>query len=73
MVQNYPLSIFHAAVRPESSPGADLSTFQKVILSLFSGLFGSFRAQLFNFFIRRVVIHSEMGSKILKLNQISWF
>ena len=26
-MQNYPLSIFHAAVRPESSPGADLSTF----------------------------------------------
>ena len=27
MMQNYPLSIFHAAVRPESLPGADLSTF----------------------------------------------
>ena len=26
-MQNYPLSIFHAAVRPESLPGADLSTF----------------------------------------------
>ena len=25
-MQNYPLSIFHAAVRPESLPGADLST-----------------------------------------------
>ena len=29
MMQNYPLSIFHASVRPESLPGADLSTFQK--------------------------------------------
>ena len=27
MMQNYPLSIFHASVRPESLPGADLSTF----------------------------------------------
>ena len=27
MMQNYSLSIFHAAVRPESLPGADLSTF----------------------------------------------
>ena len=26
-MQNYPLSIFHAAVWPESLPGADLSTF----------------------------------------------
>ena len=25
-MQNYPLSIFHVAVRPESLPGADLST-----------------------------------------------
>ena len=32
-----PLSIFHASVRPESLPGADLSTFQKVIFSLFLG------------------------------------
>ena len=26
-MQNHPLSIFHVAVRPESLPGADLSTF----------------------------------------------
>ena len=26
-MQNYPLSIFHAAVRPESLPGADFSIF----------------------------------------------
>ena len=39
-MQNYPLSIFHAAVRPESLPGADLSTFQKVMFSLFRGLLG---------------------------------
>ena len=39
MMQNYPLSIFHASVRPESLPGADLSTFQKVMFSLFRGLF----------------------------------
>ena len=38
-MQNYPLSIFHASVRPESLPGADLSTFQKVMFSLFRGLF----------------------------------
>jgi hypothetical protein len=31
MMQNYPLSIFHASVWPESSPGADLSTFEKII------------------------------------------
>ena len=37
-MQNYPLSIFHAAVWPESLPGADLSTFQKVMCSLFRGL-----------------------------------
>ena len=42
-MQNYPLSIFHVAVWPESLPGADLSTFQKI---RFSGLFGPFRAQL---------------------------
>ena len=47
MMQNYPLSIFHPSVRPESSPGADLSTFQKVIFSLFLGLFGPFRARYF--------------------------
>ena len=29
MMQNHPLSIFHASVRPESLPGADLSTFEK--------------------------------------------
>ena len=46
MMQNYPLSIFHASVWPESSPGADLSTFQKIRFSLFSSLFGLFRAQL---------------------------
>ena len=34
MMQNYPLSIFHASVLPESLPGADLATFQKVICSL---------------------------------------
>ena len=38
-MQNHPLSIFHAAVRPESLPGADLSTFPKVMFSLFRGLF----------------------------------
>ena len=43
-MQNYPLSIFHVAVRPESLPGADLSTFQKVIFSKFSVYFGPFRA-----------------------------
>ena len=37
MMQNYPLSIFHAWVRPESSPGADLSTFPKVIFLLILG------------------------------------
>ena len=36
-MQNYPLSIFHAAVRPESLPGADFSTFQKVSFSLILG------------------------------------
>ena len=46
-MQNYPLSIFHVAVRPESLPGADFSTFEKVIVSLFSGLFGPFRAHFF--------------------------
>ena len=54
-MQNYPLSIFHVAVRPESSPGADLSTFQKVMFSLVWGFIGPFRAQLLNFFIRGVV------------------
>ena len=42
MMQNYPLSIFHPSVRPESSPGADLSTFQKFTFSLFLNLFGPF-------------------------------
>ena len=37
MMQNYPLSIFHAAVRPESLPGADLSTFKKVRFLLILG------------------------------------
>ena len=46
MMQNYPLSIFHPSVRPESLLGADLSTFQQVIFSLFSDLFGPFRTQL---------------------------
>ena len=41
MMQNYPLSIFHASVRPESLPGADLSTFQKIRFSLFSNIFGA--------------------------------
>ena len=40
-MQNYPLSIFHVAVWPESLPGADLSTFQKVIFSIIWGLFGA--------------------------------
>ena len=40
-MQNYPLSIFHAAVRPESLPGADLSTFQKITFSMFSAYFGA--------------------------------
>ena len=43
-MQNYPLSIFHVAVRPESLPGADLSTFQKVRFSDFSTSFGPFSA-----------------------------
>ena len=40
MMQNYPPSIFHPSVRPESLPGADLSTFQKVIFSLILNFFG---------------------------------
>ena len=40
-MRTYPLSIFHALVRPESLPGADLSTFQKVVFSLFRGLFSA--------------------------------
>ena len=47
-MQNYPLSIFHVAVRPESLPGADFSTFEKVRFSLFASLFehfGPFRDQ----------------------------
>ena len=42
MIQNYTVSIFHPSVRPESLPGADLSTFQKVTFSLFSAYFGAF-------------------------------
>ena len=38
-MQNYPLIIFLAAVRLESLPGADLSTFQKSVY------FGPFRAE----------------------------
>ena len=41
IMQNLPLSIFHVAVWPESLPGADLSTFQKVIFSVIWGLFGA--------------------------------
>ena len=52
MMQNYPLSIFHASVRPESSPGADLSTFQKVRFSQFWCLFGPFRAPFLLSFFR---------------------
>ena len=44
--QNYPLSIFHASVRPEPLPGADLSTFQKVMFSLFRGLFNALEGPL---------------------------
>ena len=44
MMQNYPLSIFHALVRPESLPGADLSIFQKIRFSLFWAYLGPFRA-----------------------------
>ena len=55
-MQNYPLSIFHVAVRPESSPGADLSTFRKFIFSLFLGLFGLFGPfRYLIFLIQRVV------------------
>ena len=38
MMQNCPLSIFHASVWPESLPGADFSTSQKIICPLFFGL-----------------------------------
>ena len=55
-MQNYPLSIFHAAVSPESLPGADFSTFQKVIFLLFSDLFVPFRNKFPNFLIGRVVV-----------------
>ena len=43
-MQNDPLSIFHVAVRPESLPGADLSTFLKVMFLLILGQKGPFRA-----------------------------
>jgi hypothetical protein len=46
MMQKHSLSIFHAAVRLESLPGADLSTFEKVIFSLF---LVPFRAQFLSF------------------------
>ena len=46
MMQNSPLSIFHAAVRLESLPGADLSTFQKSDSRYFGAYFGPFRSQL---------------------------
>ena len=39
-MQHDPLSIFHAAFRPESSPGADLSTFSKVIFCYFGACLG---------------------------------
>ena len=50
MMQNYPLSIFHASVRPESSPGADLSTFQKVIFSLILDPLGPNYSYSINYF-----------------------
>jgi hypothetical protein len=49
MMQNHSLSIFHTAVRLESLPGADFSTFEKVRFSLFSSLFGPFRLQFLSF------------------------
>ena len=64
-MQNYPLSIFHVAVWFESLPGADLSTFEKAIFSLFSILFGPFRAQFSNFLIGRVV-------GLLKAIRLNW-
>ena len=39
-MQNYLLSIFHVAVRPESLPGADLSTFQKLYFRYFGAYLG---------------------------------
>ena len=44
-MQNYPLSIFHVAVRPESLPGADLSTFQKSYFRYSGAYFSPFRVQ----------------------------
>ena len=44
-MQHDPLSIFHAAVRPKSLPGADLGAFQKSHFRYFRAYFGSFRAQ----------------------------
>ena len=40
-MQNYPLSIFHVAVWPESLPGADLTTFKSLIFTIFGPLFGA--------------------------------
>ena len=39
-MQNYPLSIFHASVRPESLPGADLLNFQKSYFCYFGAYLG---------------------------------
>ena len=39
-MQHDPLSIFHAAVRPESSPGADLGSFQKSHFRYFRAFLG---------------------------------
>ena len=40
MMQNYPLSIFHASVWPESLPGADLSTFSRFFFCYFGAYLG---------------------------------
>ena len=63
-MQNYPLSIFHASVWPESLPGADLSTFQKVIFSLFSCLFGPFSPQFSTFLVGRVAGYDLASSLV---------
>ena len=39
-MQNNPLSIFHASVRPESLPRADLSFFSRVIFCYFGTYLG---------------------------------
>ena len=39
-MQNHPLSIFHVAVRPESLPGVDLPTFQKLYVRYFGAYLG---------------------------------